>query len=121
MDAEVKHYVIEGTLKDGRGNQHLIRFALESERGNWKWHRFCRALLYDNPRANFSQNEAGRQGLSPKDWKTILDTFAAQQWARRAKRRGTPSLRGLGWQWVKHYADHPPTPDGTELHFGERG
>jgi hypothetical protein len=114
------HYVVDGRLQDERGNEHYLKFVLESENGNVKWHNFCRAVLYGKPRANFSETEAKRQGLGG-DWGTISRTFTAQHWMVPAKRRGTPRLKGLGWQWVKHYADNPPTPAGEALTFERQG
>jgi hypothetical protein len=114
------NYIVSGVLKDEHGNESYLKFILESTNGNVKWHNFCRAVMgYNQPRRNFSQNEAARQGLSGPDWKRIYQAFTAQHWLIPAKPRGTPKLKGKGWEWVKLYADQSPAPSGTELSFAD--
>jgi len=111
------HYVLDGTLRDAHGNEVYLKVELEGDNAGLCWHNFCRAVLYS--KRNFSWNEAARHGIVEKDWKAIYRAFIAQQWVIPAKQRGTPRLKGRGWEWVKLYADKPPPLAGNALSFDD--
>jgi hypothetical protein len=116
------HHVFDGKLDNGRGRQLFLKFTLEGEDAHLCWHRFCKAVAYQD--RNFSETEAvKRQGITPDDWLRIYRAFTEQQLLQPAGKRGTPKLINEGPQWVELYADTPPSPDGRGVSgrlYGDR-